>query len=73
MSAWKAGKVHWWDESKGKGFIVDSDDGELYVVHYSTIDSDKRKKNLKVNQKVKFKIYENAYSAKVEKVKPLNN
>jgi cold shock CspA family protein len=53
MSAWKAGTVRYFDDKKGRGYIV-CEDGEIYTVHYSAIDSDSEWKSLKENSKVKF-------------------
>lgn len=57
MSAWKAGTVRYFDDKKGRGYIV-CEDGEIYEVHYSAIEVDKKWKTLKENSKVKFKKYE---------------
>jgi cold shock CspA family protein len=69
MSAWKAGKVHYWDAEKGSGMILDTEDGDFFFVHYSAIDTTKKVKNLEANQEVKFKTYKNAYSEKIQKLK----
>lgn len=53
MSAWKAGTVRFFDDKKGRGYIV-CEDGEIYTVHYSAIDTDMKWKSLKENSKVKF-------------------
>ncbi len=53
MSAWKACTVRFFDDKKGRGYIV-CEDGEIYTVHYSAIDTDKKWKTLKENSKVKF-------------------
>jgi cold shock CspA family protein len=73
MSAWKAGKVHFWDEEKGSGMILDTKDGDFFFIHYSAIDSKSNVKNLAQNQEVKFKTYKNAYSEKVQKLKILKD
>lgn len=73
MSAWKAGKVHFWDPDKGTGMILDTEDGDFFFVHYSAIDSKKKVKNLKRNQEVKFQTYKNAYSEKVQKLRVQDN
>lgn len=54
MSAWKAGKVRYFCEKKGRGIII-CEDGKMWQVHYSAIDSLKNWKNLKEDSKVKFK------------------
>ena len=73
MSAWKAGKVHFWDPDKGTGMILDTEDGDFFFVHYSAIDSKKKVKNLERNQEVKFQTYKNAYSEKVQKLRVQDN
>lgn len=55
-SEWKLGKVRWFDESKGFGFIR-AENGNSYYVHYSAIDSKKKFKNLKESSDVKFKLH----------------
>ena len=69
MSAWKAGKVQWFDENSGEGMIVDLKDGTPYYVHYSTIESSKKDKKLKKGKEVEFQLYTNLYSKRVDKVR----
>lgn len=69
MSAWKAGKVQWFDEKSGEGMIVDLEDGTPYYVHYSTIVSEETHKKLKKGKKVEYQLYENIYSKRVDRVK----
>jgi cold shock CspA family protein len=57
MSAWKAGKVRYFDENSGRGLII-CDDGEHFEVHYSSIISKKKWKTLKEDKKVKFQKYD---------------
>jgi cold shock CspA family protein len=73
MSAWKAGKVHYWDPNKGQGMILDSENGDFIFVHWSAIQTKDEFKNLERNQKVKFQTYKNAYSEKVKKLKLVGN
>ena len=68
MSAWKAGKVQWFDDLTGEGMITDTGDGNTYYVHYSAIESKKKRKTLKKGGKVKFKLYINRYLKQVDKV-----
>jgi len=67
MSAWKAGKIQWFDETSEEGMIVDLKDGTPYYVHISAVDKKKIKKMSK-GKEVKFKLYENLYSKQVEDV-----
>jgi cold shock CspA family protein len=74
MSSWKAGKILWFDELAGEGYVVD-DKGDSFYVHHSSIKngsvSKSTKKNthihrLKVNQPVRFTLYKNSYLSQVE-------
>ena len=49
------GKVIWYNDDKGYGFIEDSK-GKKYFAHFSEIVSDSPKKKLSPNQRVKFEI-----------------
>ncbi len=69
MSAWKAGKVQWFDDSSGEGMIVDEKTGQTFYVHYSTIVSEETHKKLLKGKKVKYQLYENLYSKRVDKVR----
>jgi cold shock CspA family protein len=72
MSAWKAGKVQWFDDESGKGMILDLKDGRMFFVNYQAINTTKKWKSLKEDQDVKFKLIEtfcDAYIADVKEVK----
>jgi CspA family cold shock protein len=49
------GKVKWFNEKKGYGFIT-SDDGKDVFVHYSAIAGEKGFKTLREGDEVEFKI-----------------
>jgi CspA family cold shock protein len=49
------GKVKWFDNSKGYGFIQ-SEDGNDIFVHYSEIQGDDFRKSLDEDQEVEFSI-----------------
>lgn len=62
------GKVKWFNESKGYGFIS-QDSGEDVFVHYTSIQGDGFK-TLKEGQTVSFEITKDAKGAKAINVKP---
>ena len=62
------GKVKWFNESKGYGFIS-QDSGEDVFVHYTSIQGDGFK-TLKEGQSVSFEITKDAKGAKAINVKP---
>ena len=64
----KQGKVHWFDNKTGEGMIK-SDDGRLYYVHYSAIDSDKDYKTLGDGNKVVFELIEDVTFVQVSYVR----
>lgn len=80
MSAWSEGEVQWFDKTSGEGMIV-SDEGESLYVHYSTIMPEGPKgrsltisrRNLEAGQRVKFQVYQNSYSRRIEKVKEIRS
>jgi len=49
------GKVKWFNESKGWGFIVPDDGGDDVFVHYTAIENDGFK-TLKEGQKVNYEL-----------------
>ena len=62
------GKVAWFDDIAGKGFIQ-GEDGELYQVHYSTIKSNDSHKTLTKGQEVEFTLYKAATCKRVAEIK----
>lgn len=62
------GVVAWFDDIAGKG-VIRGEDGEFYVVHYSTIHSVEKYKTLKKNQEVEFQIYQRADHAQVASIR----
>lgn len=63
------GKVKWFNESKGFGFI-EQENGEDVFVHYSAIETDGFK-TLKEGQSVEFEVTQDAKGSKAVNVKPL--
>ena len=65
---WYSGTVRWFDDLKGEGVVRD-EDGNSYFVHYSAIESDKKRKTLKKGKEVKFRLLEESHYFQVETVK----
>lgn len=53
MAEFKNGKIKWFDEKKGYGFIIDDND-EVVFLHFSSVPKN-RIKDLKAGTPVKFK------------------
>jgi CspA family cold shock protein len=64
-----SGKVKWFNDSKGFGFI-EQDSGDDVFVHYSSIQGDGFK-SLKEGQPVEFDIEQDAKGAKAVNVVPV--
>ncbi len=67
---WQLGTVSWFDPKSGEGMIK-SEEGKLFYVHYSAIDSDKKWKTLKEKKEVKFKAIDDDFAKHVIKVREL--
>ncbi|ALS98612.1 cold shock domain-containing protein CspD [Lacimicrobium alkaliphilum] len=61
------GKVKWFNNAKGFGFIVPEDGGEDIFAHYSTIQMDGYR-SLKAGQEVKFEVQQGPKGLHAEKI-----
>ncbi len=64
------GKVKWFDEKKGYGFISKDEGGDVFV-HYSAIDM-AGFKTLKEGQRVEFEVIQGPKGEQASKVKVLD-
>ena len=69
MSAWRAGKVQWFNEDDGKGMILDLKDGRMFYVNYKAIQSKEKRKSLKEDQDVEFELIEDFSSNYIREVR----
>ena len=63
------GKIKWFNDQKGFGFIADDQGGEDVFVHFSAVDMDGFKR-LKEGQSVEYEAEKSAKGLKATKVVP---
>ena len=63
------GKVKWFNETKGFGFIVPDDGGEELFAHYSAIQT-QGFKVLKENQRVAYDVIQGQKGLQASNIKP---
>lgn len=65
-----SGKVKWFSDAKGYGFIIPDDQEFEVFVHFRTIEVD-GKKSLKSNQRVKFELEQSYHGWHTTRVIPI--
>ena len=69
MTGMAMGKIKWFNDQKGFGFIADDQGGDDVFVHYSTVQMDGFK-SLKEGQAVQYEAEKSAKGMKATKVVP---
>jgi len=64
---WQMGEVSWFNDGSGEG-VIRTEHGRDFYVHYSAIESEKKRKSLKPNQKVKVQVLDDEFARHVTKV-----
>ena len=64
------GKIKWFNDQKGFGFIADDNGGEDVFVHFSSVEMDGFK-SLKEGQAVAYEAEKSAKGLKATKVQPM--
>ena len=64
---WQLGTVSWFNDGAGEG-IVRGENGKNYFVHYSAIESKKKRKTLKPNQPVKIQVLDDEFARHVTRL-----
>ncbi len=64
------GKVKWFNNAKGYGFIVPEDDGNDIFCHYSEIDMEGFR-TLSAGQSVEFSVEEGPKGLSAKKIRPV--
>jgi len=64
------GKVKWFDDAKGFGFIVTDESGDEVFVHHSAIEMEGHR-TLRDGDKVSFEVVAGERGARAAKVKPI--
>lgn len=67
----KQGKIKWFDETKGYGFIEDKNE-ELVFLHFSTVPTDDIRK-LKAGTSVKFSTEKDGSIVRAKEIEILDN
>jgi CspA family cold shock protein len=61
------GTVKWFNEEKGFGFVTDAEGNDVFV-HYTSINSEERRKNLKEGDKVEYTVSQGAKGPQADNV-----
>lgn len=64
---WQLGTVSWFNDGSREG-VIRTEAGRDFYVHYSAIQSNRKRQTLKPNQKVKVQVLDDEFARHVTKV-----
>ena len=69
MSAWKAGKIQWYNTDGEEGIVIDKESGAVFYLNKATSDDIKKIKGRKKGKKIRYKTKEDFRGISVSIIK----